>query len=110
MPFRTSSLAGILVDEWTTDDGRTRHFAERVYFDTPQWEATLEWCRFHGIDPYMIPAGTEIVRNAQAHTIRYTACVRGTDRRWQRDNDGSVVRRAMVVQGEAGPLPFPEVA
>lgn len=96
------SLAGVLLDR-LPDGGYTRH---EVYFDTPQWEATIEWCRFHGLDTNSIPADSVIIRDEQAHVIAYTVYVRDADGRLALGPNG-IVREDRTERGEAGPLPFP---
>lgn len=98
---RISRLAGILVDRI---DGTDRHYW--VHFDTPAWDATLAWCRFHGLDPCSIPAGTPVIRDEQAHVIAYTVMVRDADGRIMHD-DGAARFEDRTERGEAGPLPFP---
>lgn len=91
-------LAGIIVDE------TTRRFA-RLAYQTPAWEATCDWLRFHDVDPTWIPSDRLVIVDRDRHQIRYTRVVR--------DEEGSVVFRGMeyltepaVQQGE-GLLPYP---
>lgn len=94
MSPRALDLAGVLLD---VDTG------ERTYvpFNTPLWEATLEWARFHGIDPCEVPAGSVIERDATRCEIRYEVLVPRVVR------DGRPVSVLRVERGEAPPLPFP---
>lgn len=81
-----------------------------VTHGTDAWRASMEWARFHGLEPNWIPAGSEIVRDAANCCIRYEEFVFDGER-----GDYSTVRiehnepltRLVVEQGEAPPLPFP---
>jgi len=84
----------------------TRPMQYIVYFQTPAWEAAMEWCRFHGLDPCSIPAGSTILRDDRAHIIAYTVIVRHADGRIVMDG-GAPVIEDRTERGEAGPLPFP---
>lgn len=81
--------------------------AHIIEFNTDAWDAVLEWCRFHGIDPNRVPAGSLIVRNEAAHSITYNRIVVDEDGRKVVGLDGNLVRQLVVEQGEAGPLPLP---
>lgn len=88
-----------------------------IYFETPEWVALLEWLEFHGIDPMLVPARSRVVRDERNRCIWYVGIVldeRG--RRRQKGLDagpgesmGGLVTQAMVEQGEASPLPYPDV-
>lgn len=97
---RVSDLAGVLLDSQTG-------YRWEVHFGTPAWEATLEWCRFHGLDPCSILAGSTIIRDDRSHVIAYTAVVRGSDGQIVVDASGHVLLEDCIERGEAGPLPFP---
>lgn len=95
----------------------------RIERDSPESDAALEWARYHGLNPCLIPAGSYIHRDAHRHTITYLTYVRGDDLHLVRDDgslaaygggfvqdDGRTLRmEARVEQGEAGPLPFPTI-
>lgn len=95
---------------------------ERDILDgTPEHEAHLEWARFHGLDPHVIPAGSLVVRDGPACCVRYERYAFDTveDRLARNyaalvlyaDDTGRVVdsvRVRVVEQGEAPPLPFPK--
>lgn len=78
-----------------------------IDYDTPAWLASMEWARFHGLDPMRIVAGSAVVRDAESCQIRYEEFVF--------DASGDLVWEPETVarceQGEAPPLPWPpEVA
>lgn len=98
---RTSRLAAILVDRV---DGHETHYL--VFYNTPAWEASCEWARFHGIDPMVVVAGHRVVRDPVAHVIAYTAIVRDEDGRIVYDGYGARIEDR-TERGEAGPMPFP---
>ncbi len=100
-------LAGIAADADTATEAR-------IEFETPEWTALLEWLEFHGIDPKLIPAGTRVSRDACNRCIRYVAIVLDEDghKRIQvsdLNDDPVLVTVPMVEQGEAPPLPYPDV-
>jgi hypothetical protein len=77
-----------------------------VIAGTPFWHDVMDWCRFHGLEPMRIPAGSDIIRDEARRRILYEEFV------W--DDDGPLVfdmqpvRAGRVEQGEASPLPFPQ--
>ena len=77
-----------------------------VDFGTPLWEASMEWARFHGLNPMRIPAGSLIERDAARCEIRYDAMVEGPDGKPMIFNN-DLVRVRRTERGEAPPLPFP---
>ena len=100
------ALAGIAADSDTMTEAL-------VYFETPEWVALLEWLEFHGIDPKLIPAGTRVSRDECNRCIRYTRIVTGDDGKRLPFPDvrggWRLVSVPAVEQGEAPPLPYPEV-
>ena len=75
-----------------------------VLMHTPEWDALLDWLRWHSLDPDLMPAGCRIVRDPDGRCIRYRAFV----------GERTVVApqrptAPAVEQGEAAPLPFPEL-
>lgn len=110
MSVTMGRLAGIVADADTMTEAR-------IDFETPEWTALLEWLGFHGIDPRQIPAGSRISRDECNRCIRYVAIARDQEgRRRQVGFDappgepvGVWVTVPMVEQGEAPPLPYPEV-
>lgn len=94
-----SELAGILVD------GANRY---DVYFDTTEWAATMDWARFHGLDPMLIPAGSVIERDGAGRRILYESFVptgpKPGDIQMQGDFEPVIVHQ--VERGE-GILPLP---
>lgn len=81
-----------------------------VHFGTPLHAASMEWARFHGLDPMKIPAGSVVERDAANRRILFEEFVKTGPR----DGDvlvvdGEVVAVERIEQGEAPPLPFPEV-
>lgn len=72
-----------------------------IEYGTAEYDASIEWARFHGLDPCRIPAGSLITRNQFDHTIRYVEIVL--------DRADGVCTRPCVERGEAGPMPFPEI-
>lgn len=73
---------------------------------TEAWRASMEWARFHGLDPNVIPAASVIVRDAPRRQIRFEEYVRDEEGRIVLRNDEPVLI-GRVEQGEAPPLPFP---
>lgn len=106
MSPRSLGLAAIAADS----DAMTE---ARIYFHTPAWEALMEWCRFHSIDPHLVLAGTRISRDACNRRIHYVGIVVDEHGRRQFDCDDpdlqSVITAPMTEQGEAPPLPYPPV-
>jgi hypothetical protein len=84
-----------------------------VYRGAPGYDASLEWARFHGIDPNTIPAGAKIVRDPGRCRVLYESFVYDPPESFPH-SDGIVVaesepvRVSRIAQGEAPPLPFPE--
>jgi hypothetical protein len=76
---------------------------------TDAWRASLEWARFHGLDPNRIPAGSVLERDASARQIRYVEFARASDGDLL-IVDSYPVEIEQVEQGEAPPLPFPSEA
>lgn len=99
MTVMRRDLAGVFVD------GRERF---EVCFNTPAWAAAMEWARFHGLDPMMIPAGSVIERDGPARQIRYQSFVPTgpgpTEIQFRGDFDPVIVHQ--VEKGE-GILPLP---
>jgi hypothetical protein len=77
-----------------------------VDFGTPLWRATLEWARFHGIDPMRVPAGSVVERDAGRCEIRYDRTMFGDDG-LPLVADLELVTERVAERGEAPPLPFP---
>lgn len=107
MSPRSLRTAGIFIDEETST-------AARIMFDTPEWEASLEWLKFHDVDPKLIPAGTEVVRDAVMRCIHYTRIVLDDQGRKRFHPPGDprfaeLVTTPAIEQGEAPPLPYPDV-
>lgn len=111
MSPRTLDLAGIVADADTATE-------VEVYIGTPEWYALMEWLEFHGIDPRMVPAGSRISRDACGRCIRYVGFVPDAEGHRQLDPDtldtgdrGDIacLKAPMVEQGEAPPLPYPDV-
>lgn len=98
-------------DTWlaaiVTDEGQPG--AARVYANTPEWHALMDWCRFHHVDPHQVLAGATLVRDEPGRRIRYVGLVLDNQGRKQLDACGSVRSAPMVEQGEAPPLPYPDV-
>jgi hypothetical protein len=83
-----------------------------VYFETPEWKALLGWLEFHGVDPRLIPAKTRVSRDACNRCIRYVGLVLDAEGRKQAadiDAPFAWVTAPMIEQGEAPPLPYPDV-
>jgi hypothetical protein len=76
--------------------------------ETKAWQALLEWCQFHGIDPIRVPMCSSIVRNVEHCRVEYDEIQLGEDGKPVPvpGCDRYVVRR-VVAQGEAPPLPWP---
>lgn len=79
-----------------------------VYLATPEWDALLDWCRFHHLDPTRIPAGSRICRVASARLIAYTEFDLDDQGLVRHHSDGLPVLLDRKEQGEAPPLPFPD--
>lgn len=74
----------------------------------PAWKALLDWLRMHGLRPEDMPVENLIVRRLperQVSAVFYEVDERGR-RRLNSAGDGAV-RRTLVVQLEAPPLPWP---
>jgi hypothetical protein len=79
-----------------------------VYYGTPEWHASLEWARFHGLDPDRIPGGSIVERDAAGRRIIFSEFVVDQDGEFVLTEDGAdIASVARVEQGEAPPLPFP---
>lgn len=105
MSTHAPDLAGIAADADTATE-------VDVYFNTPEWHALMDWLEFHGIDPKSIPAGTRVSRDACGRCIRYVGILVDDDgKRIPDDIDGPFAfrTRPMVEQGEAAPLPYPDL-
>jgi hypothetical protein len=106
MSPRSMGLAAIAADADTATEAR-------IDFLTPEWEALKDWCEFHGIDPHRVLAGARISRDACGRCIRYVGLVLDDQGRKQYDANGPdlghVLTAPMVEQGEAPPLPYPDV-
>lgn len=108
MSPRRLNLAGIAADADTMTE-------TEVYFETPEWAALVEWLAWHGVDAKSVPAGTRVSRDECGRCIRYVGIVENPDgtRRFHppddRDQFGRYVVEARVEQGEAPPLPWPDL-
>lgn len=106
MSPRALGLAAVVVDQ---DAGA----AARVEFCTPEWDALLEWLRFHHVDPHRVLAGAQVIRDGAGCCIRYVGIVVDEHGHKQFDCDDPELMRVltapMVEQGEAPPLPYPDV-
>lgn len=81
-----------------------------VTFGTPAWSALIEWVEAHGLNPNLIVASTGIVRDADRCRILYVEFVCDDDgRRLLDDSREALQQRGAVEQGEAPPLPFPDI-
>lgn len=74
---------------------------------TPAWHALHEWLRFHGIDPFDLPADCLITRLVDERQIVYSRIVRDGEGKQLRDDQHCWVLETVVEQGEAPPLPWP---
>lgn len=76
-----------------------------IWFGTDEWERSMEWARFHGLDPNRIPAGTTIAYDSDTRTLHW--CEYATDDKGNiiAPEDGAVIVDRMMAT-EAGPLPF----
>jgi hypothetical protein len=86
-------------------DGDAEYVVER---GTDAWRASMEWARFHGLDPMRIPAGSVVERDAVGRRILFTEFLK--DGPGAGDIvivDGEPVEVECVEQGEAPPIPFP---
>lgn len=86
-------------------DGTRRRYA--VWYRTPGWEASLEWCRFHGIDPKLVPAGSVILRDARSCQIVYELILLDDAGCPRQGPDFTYLTETFVEQGEAPPLALP---
>lgn len=108
MSPRQSHLAAVVTDADTMTECL-------VDSGTPEWAALIAWLEWHGIDPHQILAGTRVTRDAAARCIHYRRVVTAVDGKWlpfpDPDHPGElqVVDVPAVEQGEAPPLPFPDV-
>lgn len=62
-----SDLAAVLVD------GRHRY---EIHYNTDAWVASIEWAKFHGLDPMSIPQGAVVERDGPGRCIRYESFVK----------------------------------
>lgn len=99
-----SRLAGVVVEYAGPDQVTTAY----VDFETPEWEALLEWLRFHDIDPMRIPAPSKVMRDRAARRITYREFVFDEHGKPVVGTDGELVSRVVFQQGEAI-APLPEV-
>ncbi len=106
MSRRYQGLAAIAADSDTMTEAR-------IEFHTPEWEALMEWCRFHNIDPCLVLAGSRISRDECNRRIQYVGIVVDEQGRKQYDCDdlalATILTAPMVEQGEAPPLPYPPI-
>lgn len=79
--------------------------------DQAAWQASMDWARFHGIDPNRVPAGSYIERDAARRRILFSEFV------YDGPGIGDIVLDGLdpltvdrIKQGEAPPLPFPREA
>lgn len=90
-----------------------------VSYGGPLYVASMEWARFHGIEPNVVPAGSVLIRDAERCRVLYEEFLYDPpERRGDyaavviiRDEDGEDVDALSVgrwTQGEAPPLPFPQ--
>lgn len=89
-----------------------------VPYGSPLYGPSMDWARFHGIDPMAVPAGTTIVRDAERCRVLYEEFVYDPPERFADpgaivllfDEDGEPYDALAVcrwTQSEAPPLPFP---
>ena len=106
MTPRSLGLAAIAADADTMTEAR-------IEFHTPEWHALMDWCRFHHVDPHLVLAGSRISRDECGRCIRYVGIVVDDQGRKQYDCDDPELQRLitapMVEQGEAPPLPYPDL-
>ncbi|MBA3782393.1 MAG: hypothetical protein H0X12_11155 [Nocardioides sp.] len=79
-----------------------------VLHGTAAWMASLEWARFHGLDPDRIPAGSTVIRDEPGRRIVFDEFVKDGPKVSDIvviDGEPQIVRR--IEQGEAPPLPLP---
>lgn len=100
-----------LVDETKLTIHSTRFFEAC----TREWEALLDWCRLHGLDPERMPsAGQVIERDLVRCRVVYDEYVMTADdvqhrRKHWKLYDGEPLRQRVHAQGETPPMPFPDV-
>lgn len=79
-----------------------------IHYGTPEWHASMEWARFHGLDPNRIPAESVVERDEAGCRILFTEFVMdGPDVADIAIVDGEAQMVGRIEQGEAPPLPFP---
>lgn len=77
--------------------------------DTPEHAAMLEWLAFHGIDANRVPWGSTVERDVPGRCIRYRRVAEDDGGHIALTADGEFQIVEAVEQGEAPPLPFPEI-
>jgi len=87
-----------------TDGERT----VEVWHGTELWRKSMEWAKFHRLDPMQIPAGSTIEWDPVTRRMEWDEFVIGADGRplFDQAHMASVTVRR-VKQAEAPPLPFP---
>lgn len=71
--------------------------------------AICEWCEFHGLDPRKIVRATGVMRAPEECRILYTEFIQDEDGHLQLDANGEARQVMLIEQGEAPPLPFPQI-
>lgn len=86
------------------DDGREYE----VHYGTAAWHASMDWARFHGLDPMRIPGGSRVERDAANCQILFNEFLKdGPEVGDIVIRDGEPVLVSRVERGEAPPLPLP---
>jgi len=82
-------------------DGANQYEIER---GTPAWHASMEWARFHGLDPNRIPAGSYVERDAANRRILFEEFVFDGDQvRINEQGDDGVLRLPAAGRARAAP-------
>lgn len=73
------------------------------------WKSLVEWCEFHGIDPYRIPMLQTLTRNVERRRVEFTEYVldeKGVRLALAAGTPEPELRRR-TSQGETPPMPWP---
>jgi hypothetical protein len=72
-------------------------------------DAICKWCEFHGLDPRKIVRAAGVMRAPEKCRILYTEFICDEDGTIQVGANGELRQVMLIEQGEAPPLPFPQI-
>lgn len=87
---------------------RDNHY---FFINSEEYWALMEWLEFHGLDQTLIPANEYIYRNERDHHITTTYYCRDDQGNYVLSETKPVEVKTEIhtEQGEAGPLPWPDL-